>query len=263
MNPNLNSPQPVKLYCKSLKLIRFILILGVLGISSLGCQSSSPTVSETQTSPPTPSNTQASLPIEPEPLAVPLTPPANPIPIATQPTTRTPLATLPTRSDTQVFSPTPTDIPALPTLPETQALSPTAGKPQTHSSLPLKPSTGTSTNQVIKTLPDGDYFYGESPELNSPGRKYVVFRKTGNLIVGQEYFLQTDTSHCFRGTADLNSIDNVKIAYFEPSLEGAKWLFGELESIKTTDLHQLGFEKAPEFATANLRECIKILSNEI
>lgn len=235
---------------------RLMVILIIVGISSFGCKTTPPAPPQTQISAPTPTPSPTYSPILPENLSLPPTSSPTPPPIST------PL--LP-----QTFSPQPIEIPTLPNLPEAETLppnlaknqtvSPTLPKPENISQNPTKPGTENQPNQEIKSLPDGDYFYGESPEYDQPGSKYLVFRKSGNLIIGQEYFLQTDSSHCFRGTAEVNSINNVKIAYSEPSNEEFKWSFGELDSIKISQLYQLSWEKVPEFAATNLQECLKIL----
>ena len=179
----------------------------------------------------------------------------------------------PTKPEIQSVSPTKPEIqPLLPTKPKTQPLlgippeTPTVliTPPGTQIALlrPPKPEADPSSFMDIKNLPDGNYFYGESPELNRPGSKYLVFKKKGDLIIGQEYFWQTDSSHCFRGTANRSDINNVKTAYFEPSDNGMQLAFGQIEAIGTNNLHQLGFEKAPDFATDNLQQCIKVFTQE-
>lgn len=203
----------------------------------------------------------------------------------TQPLLPTPAteAVSPTEPETQVFLPSEPEIkPLLPSEPEIQSLLPT--KPKTQQLSPNKPETPTvlltppetqiallrppkreasaSSFMNIKNLPDGNYFYGESPELNRPGSKYLVFKKKGDLIIGQEYFWQTDSSQCFRGTANSSNINNVKTAYFEPSDNGMQLAFGQIDAIGTNNLHQLGFEKAPDFATENLQQCIRVFTQE-
>ncbi len=265
-----------KMTCRGSKLIYLLGILVVLGVSSFGCKSEQPTPPAAQTSIPAPPDTQGALPILPDAQtpfgyaqgnSLPSPPDAQAPPATPQNIQADP----PVPPQTQVYPPVPPETQAYQQLqPETkvfapnpakpQTSSPKPAKPQTSSPAPAKPQTAPDNNQDIKNLPDGNYFYGESPEVNQPGSKYLVFTKTGNVLIGQEYLLQTDNSHCFKGTADVNTISNVKIAYFEPAVEGAKWSFDEMESIKISELHQHGFEKAPEFATQNLQECIKVLS---
>ncbi len=180
---------------------------------------------------------------------------------------------LPTKPEIQSVLPTKPEIqPLLPTKPKTQQLSPIQPEtptvlltpPETQIALlrPPKPEAAPSSFMDIKNLPDGNYFYGESAEFNSPGREYLIFKKKGDLIIGQRYALQTDSSECFRGTANSFNINNVKTAYFEPSDNGLQWAFGQTDAIGTNNLHQLGFEKAPDFATQHLQECIRVFTQE-
>ncbi|MBE9126941.1 MULTISPECIES: hypothetical protein [unclassified Coleofasciculus] len=261
VNAKGNHPKTAKTNRRGIPLSNLMGILGIVGISCLGCKSSSP---------PPPSETPASL------LPLPEIPTAQTTPLeipAASPTLLESQESLSTVPDRGAFQPTPPPIPIVPTIaempnfaspsPESKAFSPAPSKPEPFSPQPSKPQTSEDSDRTIKSLPDGDYFYGESTQLDSPGSRYLVFRKTGNSLIGQEYVFQTDNSHCFKGTANASTIDNVKIAYFEPSTEGegAKWSFDERQSIKTSELNPLNFEKVPEFATSNLQECIKIFGN--
>lgn len=316
------------MYLTSTKLIKLTIIIAILGISSFGCQNSSPKQPKTQASPATQAHTQtagidpADIPTLPQ--TVPdnqLSPtlPENSTDLATEPDPQLDLPKLPetkvlsprkskpqtlvakkpetqpllptpeiqpsspTEPETQIFSPTepetqpfsatkPEIQPVLPTKPKTQELSPIKPEtprvlltpPETQIALlrPPKPEASPSSFMDIKNLPDGNYFYGESPEFNSPGREYLVFKKKGDLIIGQQYVLQTDNAHCFRGTANSSQINNVKTAYFQPSDNGMELAFGQIDSIGTNNLHQLGFEKAPDFATENLQQCIRVFTQE-
>mgnify|MGYP005843993709 CR=1 FL=1 len=256
------------MYSSGIKLINLIVILLGVGITSFGCKPSSPTSQENQDSPSPQANQTLPLPpVETQP-----TPQASPTPSSPQAYQVLPVPQVYQRrpvpqveqipSNPQAYQP-----PSNPQVYQTPATPPahqTPSIPQTNQNqirpTPPVEQAANSLNQGLKNLPDGDYFYGELPETNSTGSKYVVFRKTGNLITGQEYILQSDHSNCFRGTAEVNGIANVKIAYLEPSRDGAKWSFGERDSITTNELHPLSFEKAPDFATRNLRECINLFA---
>lgn len=180
---------------------------------------------------------------------------------------------LPKEPKTSPLSPDQPEIqPSLPKEPKITTLSPTQPDnltvlltpPDTQVALLRPPKLETSRSSIldIKNLPDGNYFYGESPDSNTPGKRYMIFKKKGDLIIGQEYLLQTDNSQCFRGTANSSQINNVKTAYFEQSGDGLQWAFRQMDSIGTKDLHQLGFEKAPDFATQHLQECIQVFTEE-
>ncbi|MCP2730645.1 hypothetical protein [Limnofasciculus baicalensis] len=192
-------------------------------------------------------------------------------------------AVSPTQKEIKQLLPTDPEIkPLLPSEPEIQSLLPT--KPKIQHLSPIKPETPTvfltppetqisllrppkreaspSSFMDIKNLPDGNYFYGESTESNRPGKEYLVFKKKGDLIIGQQYILQTDNAHCFRGTANSSQINNVKTAYFQPSDNGMQLAFGQMDAIGTNNLHQLGFEKAPDFVADNLQQCIRVFTQE-
>lgn len=262
-----------------MKLINLITILGLVSFISFGCKASSPKSQENQASPTpqassTPTISQASPPL-PTPQASPTLPTlqANPTPSAPQlsqipslPQTNS----IPTAPQTYQAPPIPQDNPAS-TAPQAEPAAPTAqANPPSPTLQAKKPSSNPSTkptetegNQGLKTLPDGDYFYGESQQTDSTGRKYLIFRKTGSLVTGQEYVFQTDHSNCFKGTANANGITDAKIAYFQTALDtsNAKWLFDRKDLIPVSELQPLSLEKVPEFANQNLQECINILAN--
>lgn len=262
-----------------MKLINFIAILGLVSLISFGCKASSPKSQENQASPTpqassTPTLSQAS-PADPIPQASPTFPtlPASPTPASPQTSQISSLPqTNPIQTAPQTYQPpqipqgnsaapapqTEPDAPVAQTNPASPTLQ--AKKP---SSNPSTKPTETETNQGLKTLPDGDYFYGESPQTDGTGRKYLIFRKTGSLVTGQEYVFQTDHSNCFKGTAEANGITDAKIAYFQTALDtaNAKWLFDRKDLIPVSELQPLSLEKVPEFATQNLQECINVLEN--
>lgn len=252
----------VKMHYSSKKLISLTVILASVVISSFGCKNSSKDVQENQTISTLP-DSQAS-PTEPE-SQVDSTLPVTPV--------------TPTRSATPV-TPTAPLTPTTPIAPTNQAANPqvvrenqrletdstTVGNPLTN---PLASSQLNSNEKVNKTqnlsitnLPDGNYFYGESPQSDEPGQKYLIFRKTGNLIAGQKYLFQTDDSICFQGIAESSTINNVEIAYFEPSKEGLKWYFDKEQPIPISGLHQIDFAKAPQLSTANMQECLKVFQEK-
>lgn len=258
-----------------MKRINLIVILGILGMTAFGCRTSSPPSQENQAPSTPPAN--SSLPI-PEIYPTLSEPQAEPTPSIgeTYPTPPDPQAYqtppipqgYPVFPDPQVYQAPPVPQP-YPTFPDPQVYqSPPISQPYQTPPIPQansapvarqpNPAANTTTTQGLRGLPDGDYFYGELPETDKTGHKYLIFRKTGNLVTGQEYLFQTDQSNCFRGTADTNGIANVKVAYFELSREGTKWFFDERDSIKTSDFHRFSFEKAPDFASRNLQECINI-----
>lgn len=224
-------------------------VLGVAVGSLVGCENNSPP-------PPTAEQAAPETAESPTPEASPPLLAEQPVESDTQPAP-TPKASPPSPVERQMAQETEPPIPKAsepppqpPSVPEKSPLAPAIQRPQ-------------GENQSLKDLPDGTYFYGESPVTDSPGRKYLVFQKNGNSVTGQEYFWQTDNSHCFNGIVRDHAINNVEIAYLEPALEGAKWSFAQMDAIETRGLYQLGFEKAPDFAVNNLQECLKLFANEI
>ena len=54
-----------------------------------------------------------------------------------------------------------------------------------------------SENQSVADLPDGKYFYGATQDLNKLGAQFVTFKKTGNVVFGQQYVSNAGGSSCF------------------------------------------------------------------
>ena len=225
-------------------------VLGVAVGSLVGCENNSPP-------PPTAEQAAPETAESPTPEVSPPLLAEQPVESDTQPAP-TPEASPPSPVERQVAQET-----EKPPIPKASELRPQP--PSVPEKSPPAPAIQLpqAENQSIKDLPDGTYFYGESPVTDSPGRKYLVFQKNGNSVTGQEYFWQTDNSHCFNGIVRDHAINNVEIAYLEPALEGAKWSFAQMDAIETRGLYQLGFEKAPEFAINNLQECLKLFANEV
>ncbi|MEQ9549383.1 MAG: hypothetical protein RIM23_07170 [Coleofasciculus sp. G3-WIS-01] len=242
-------------YWRRIHGIQWLVILTVVGLGMFGCKSSQPTQDAQRSSPPA-SETPAdfSFPV--------ITPNVSPLP------TETPT---PSPLPTPTISPTPPEIVVLPT-PEqvpnnTPSVPPQIPSPTPEISKavppPLPKPPGVDTPKpTMKGLPDGSYFYGESAEFDRPGSRYLVFIKTDDRLIGQEYFWQTEQSRCFKGIANENIVKNVKTAYREPSREAeeVQWSFEDMNPIKLSELQPIGWEKAPDFAKSNLQECVKLFS---
>lgn len=122
-----------------------------------------------------------------------------------------------------------------------------------------KPLAIEGGDRALENLADGDYFYGESPQPDVPSKLYLVFRKTNTSMTGFRYAYQTDNSSCFQGTADTpKTVNNVKAAYLSPDPQGDKiqWKMTDDVPIDLSQLSQISFDKAPEFATRNMQECL-------
>lgn len=133
------------------------------------------------------------------------------------------------------------------------------------SSLPVvaqvyqKDSTKQS-RQAIQSLPDGNYFYGQSRSLNQIGSTYLVFRKTGTNIIGI-IFEYASEYRCFRGTARSNTITNVTESYVELGDEGKRF-FVTKGNKDLSSYHRLRFSNTDNPKTRKqLQECIQVFSN--
>lgn len=235
---------------------RVLVILTIIGLGLFGCKSSQPT-QDTQSQSPSPSISETpadfSLPV--------ITPNVSPLPTVTP--TPSPLAT-PTISSPPpeiVVLPTPEQVPNTSSPPaEVQKPSPTPEPSKAVPPLFPKPPNLDQPKPTIKNLPDGNYFYGESVDLDRPGNRYLIFIKTDNVLIGQEYLWQTEYSRCFKGIANENIVQNVKAAYRQPSIaaEDVQWSFEVINPIKLTEFHSISWDKAPDSAKANLQDCLKI-----
>lgn len=230
-------------------------MLLLVGLTMASCKSAkSPESTQSPVASETP--TDFSLPV--------ITPNVSPLPIETP--------TVPPRiiPSTPAAAPETPDIVVLPN-PESVNATPSVPPvedtplpiPDTSKAMPLpfpKAPNPTTSKPTLANLPDGNYFYGESAEFDSPGKRYLVFTKTGNVLIGQEYLWQTEHRQCFKGIANLNNIKNVKIAYQQPSVdtEEPKWLFEEMTPLTTDSLQSLSWEKTPDFIKSNLQDCVKI-----
>jgi hypothetical protein len=127
----------------------------------------------------------------------------------------------------------------------------------------LNPET-TSENvgdRGLENLPDGEYFYGQSPTPDAPGQLYVVFRKTANSMSGLKYAFQTDNSGCFQGIAQGEKVVNLQGAYAQPSRDGLQWSMEQnLEPLDLTGFHSIGFENIPDYAQQSFQQCVAIFA---
>jgi hypothetical protein len=236
--------------------IQWLVILTLVGLGLFGCKSSKPPENAQSPSPPV-SETPAdfSFPL--------ITPNVSPLPTETPTSSPLPTPTISSPPPEIVVLPTPEGVPNTPSVPaEVQLPSPT---PQASKAVPPplpKPPGVDNRKPTIKNLPDGNYFYGESAEFDRPGSRYLVFIKTADRLIGQEYFWQTEHSRCFKGVANENMVKNVKVAYREPSMEAedVQWSFEDMNPIKLNEFQAISWDKAPDFAKNNLQDCVKIFS---
>ena len=243
-----------KAYWRRIPKIQWLVILTVVGLGLFGCKSSKSPENDQSPSPPV-SETPAdfSFPL--------ITPNVSPLPTETPTVSPLPTPTISSVPPEIVVLPTPEQVPNTPSVsPEIPSPTPEASK-AVPPPLPKPPGVD-NRKPTITNLPDGNYFYGESAEFDRPGSRYLVFVKTDNVLIGQEYFWQTEHSHCFKGIVNENTVKNVKIAYRQPSLEAedAQWSFEDMKPIRISDFQSISWDKTPDFAKNNLQDCVKIFS---
>ena len=116
------------------------------------------------------------------------------------------------------------------------------------------------SRQTLQSLPNGVYFYGESPMPDQNDTYYFVLRKTGNRVVGMSY-TGTERTECFRGTISQNTIANLTVGEVEPN-STAGWQFSQAESpVDLNEVHRIDSNKIPPVALDQLQECVRLFSN--
>lgn len=137
--------------------------------------------------------------------------------------------------------------------------------PDTPEDIPEPQVSPNPASNGLSTMPDGNYFYGETDNPQAPGQQYLIFEKSGSQIVGQFYRFGTDSSSCFQGKAGNDRIDDVTNAYFNSELMGNleegqnPWIVEKGEPIALDPFVEIGISEAPDFAVQQIDECRKIL----
>ena len=101
-------------------------------------------------------------------------------------------------------------------------------------------ATDNRSTQSIANLPDGSYFYGETQNPRQMASQFVIFRKKGDVVFGQEYFTNTGSNSCFVGQIKSgNTLSRVTQAILgEPIRRGeANWEFPEKSSLDLGSLN--------------------------
>lgn len=119
------------------------------------------------------------------------------------------------------------------------------------------------SEQTIQSLPDGVYLYGETSYPNRVGTRYIVFYKSGNVLIGSSYKRNTDDSYCFRGTVNLNLLTNATFAY-ESVPDRSRPLTNSFSTGQSLDLSQFyrvnGVDNQVT-AERSISRCNQIFSN--
>lgn len=124
-------------------------------------------------------------------------------------------------------------------------------------------STVAQSRQTIQSLPDGDYLYGEVSYPNQGGRKYVIFRKSDNVITGFKYTRNTDAISCFQGRVNSNIIANATIAEWpEPEPRSSvRVLFSTGKSIDLSRFYRINGFDSQVNSTASIRKCNQVFAD--
>lgn len=111
------------------------------------------------------------------------------------------------------------------------------------------------------SLPDGDYFYGQSRSATTYGT-YFIFRKTGNIITGQQYNAPA-AGHCFQGKIEQNTIVDITLGYLNDAftIESGYHFVSNQEPINLNLYYRLRFDQASEGAVRGLQRCLNAFPN--
>jgi hypothetical protein len=107
-----------------------------------------------------------------------------------------------------------------------------------------KASVNTADNrsaQSIANLPDGQYFYGQSPEVNQVGKMYYLFKKRGDQATGLVFAPRAGDSPCFTGTIQGNQIKRVTLAFasYDRSGKNANWSSSQVADYNLNGTYRL------------------------
>lgn len=119
------------------------------------------------------------------------------------------------------------------------------------------------SRQTIQSLPNGNYLYGEVSSPNKVGGKYVVFRKSGNMVTGLSYTRNSGENYCFTGTVKSNTVTNATFAYWsEPDPpKPLKLSFVTGQSLDLSRLNRVNGSDSQVNATEKIKECTKVFTN--
>lgn len=110
---------------------------------------------------------------------------------------------------------------------------------------------------MLRSLPDGNYYYEKLKFFKILGNRYLLFHKIGHTVIGIDVQSLSENS-CFRGMVSQNSIVNVT-RIFPPHDPASKW---EVLQGKALDLnHYRKIDRAsPASDRAALLRCIQVFS---
>jgi hypothetical protein len=116
--------------------------------------------------------------------------------------------------------------------------------------------TTDETNRKISSLPNGNYYYGESLLPNKVGNNYLIFRKRGKKVTGLQYIVPGSNS-CFTGTASQGAITDVTTEFVEPGIGEKRKLLLD-KNIDLGSYYRLKFNQLPRGGNNWIQQCTKI-----
>ncbi|WP_293153838.1 MULTISPECIES: hypothetical protein [unclassified Microcoleus] len=109
---------------------------------------------------------------------------------------------------------------------------------------------------TIESLPNGDYFYGQTSKTNQPGKEYIFLRKSKKTVTGFGYQRNTSYRYCFRGNINANTMIDPTVIEFTDGPAGHK--FYQIKSIDLNGFQRLNGSDIQVNGKQRLTECIKL-----
>jgi hypothetical protein len=115
--------------------------------------------------------------------------------------------------------------------------------------------------KTLQDLPDGTHFYGKSPDPDSFGTEYIVFRKTGKLAVGTAYKTNSDGGGCFLGLIERNAVSLKLSAHIQPMRPEPQISYERVDRIMdVTPYYKISSEQIPEYAKNVPQFCTDLMA---
>jgi hypothetical protein len=113
----------------------------------------------------------------------------------------------------------------------------------------------------LQDLPDGTHFYGKSPDPDTSGTEYIIFRKTGKLAVGTAYKTNTDGGGCFFGMIERNAVSLKLSAHIQPMRPEPQISYERIDRIMdVTPYYKISSDQIPEYAKNVPQFCTNLMA---
>ncbi len=128
----------------------------------------------------------------------------------------------------------------------------------------ISSSALSASKPTLQSLPNGDYFYGESRSPNISGARYLIFRKHGQIIIGRNYIDHSDEWTCFRGKANGLKITNITAGIQPIPVDkgSVSWEFSPSVAIDLSKFSRLLFNQAPANMKQGFQTCVQLFQNQ-